>query len=908
MEIRKPGASAQKMLGLLALLALITGAPGFAQDMIEPELAPDNPAFVDRIYGPQMQTRSIGEIQSGLVPEPFVLPQPDENLLQTTNTLPVSFDLRTQGKLTAVRNQGSAGACWAFATYGSMESFLLPGENWDFSENNLKNLHGFDIAHNMGGNRAMSTAYLARWAGPITEAMDPYNPTSGVSQRGLAPAKRVQSVIFLPVRTGSLDNTALKQAVMTYGAVYTTYYHSDTYYNSSTAAYYFPGASNANHAVCIVGWDDNYLASRFRTAPPGNGAFLIRNSWGSYWGMGGYFWMSYYDSRLGRTENAVFTADPLNTYKTIYQYDDLGWVTSMGYGSNTAWFANVFTATTNDPIVAASWYSGAPNASYQLYVYTNPTSGPINSSGPAALKTGTLPAAGYHTVALDTPVPVTTGQKFSVVVRVSVPGYTYPIPLERPYSGYASRATALAGQSYVSSSGSSWSDVTSSYPGTNVCLKAFGGDGGTTPPPPTPGTISVNPATAFSATGNQGGPFSPSSQAYQITNTGQSAVNWAAATPQTWLSLSSTGGSLAAGASVTVTASINAGANALAAGNYSGTITFANTTNSNGNTSRNVSLNVTSPTPGPGVLSVNPTTGIAASGTAGGPFSPSTQTYTLSNTGQSSIYWSASRTQSWVTLSSTGGSLAAGATAQVTVSINSLANNLAAGSYADTVSFANTTNGTGNASVPVSLSVTTSGGGGETGTYRVMPEPFNWINPTGHTRLALGDNAVSPAIDIPFGFRFYGKTYNRIWVSSNGLVSFGGVGLTAATNTDIPRTYVPNGALYPYWDDLNPARGGAIYVGVEGNAPNRKVVVSWVDVPWGNAPLTVRFSFQAILTEGSSDVVYQYLNVSPDNYYYGAGRSATIGIENEYGTLACKHSFNRYGAVLNNMSLRIGLR
>ena len=112
------------------------------------------------------------------------------------------------------------------------------------------------------------------------------------------------------------------------------------------------------------------------------------------------------------------------------------------------------------------------------------------------------------------------------------------------------------------------------------------------------------------------------------------------------------------------------------------------------------------PAPAAGALSVS-SGSLSSTGTAGGPFSPSSQSFTLSNTGGQSINWTASKTQSWVTLSSSGGSLAAGANATVTVSINSGANSLAASSsaYTDTVTFTNTTNGTGNATRSVSLMV-----------------------------------------------------------------------------------------------------------------------------------------------------------------------------------------------------------
>jgi len=96
---------------------------------------------------------------------------------------------------------------------------------------------------------------------------------------------------------------------------------------------------------------------------------------------------------------------------------------------------------------------------------------------------------------------------------------------------------------------------------------------------------------------------------------------------------------------------------------------------------------------------------LTSSGTPGGPFIPSSQSFTVTNTGTASMAWTASKTQSWVTLSSAGGTLAAGATATVTATIGSGANSLAAGSYGDTVTFTNTSNGTGNATRSIGLTI-----------------------------------------------------------------------------------------------------------------------------------------------------------------------------------------------------------
>jgi C1A family cysteine protease len=389
-----------------------------------------------------------------------------------------SFDLRTLGKVTSVKNQNPCGTCWAFATYGSLESFLRTAETRDFSEYNLARLAGFDRSGANwctpgGGNAQMSTAYLARWAGPVNEVNDPY-PYVGTSTTGTYTVqKRVQNVFMLPDRANSLDNNNIKWALTTYGGVYDTIYWDSAYYSSNPATYYYPYSSTTNHAVTIVGWNDNYAASNFRGAagtPPGNGAFIVKNSWGTSWGDGGYFYLSYYDKSLSKA--SVFTAEPTSNYATEYQYDPLGWTTSLSTGSTTAWGANIFTASSNGPLTAVSFYTTDVNTKYEVYVYTNPTSGPIGGTkyvGP----TGTIPMPGYHTVKLASLVPLKSGQRFSVVVKFTTSGYRYPLATEMALSGYSSAATASAGQSYASSDGTSWSDVTSRYSSANLCIKAF---------------------------------------------------------------------------------------------------------------------------------------------------------------------------------------------------------------------------------------------------------------------------------------------------------------------------------------------------------------------------------------------------------------------------------------------------
>jgi hypothetical protein len=218
--------------------------------------------------------------------------------------------------------------------------------------------------------------------------------------------------------------------------------------------------------------------------------------------------------------------------------------------------------------------------------------------------------------------------------------------------------------------------------------------------------LAVSPSSDLTSSGNAGGPISPSSTSYTLTNSGKQVLSWTATKMQSWVTLSAASGALDVGASTTVMVSINANANSLTAGSYSDTVSFTNTTNGQGNTTRGVGLTVAQPA----ALAVSPAGGLSSSGNSGGPFSPSSTTYTLTNTGGQSINWTAAKTQSWVTLSAASGSLAAGASTTVSVSVNSGTNSLAAGSFSDTVSFTNTTNGSGNGTRPVSLTVSAAPG------------------------------------------------------------------------------------------------------------------------------------------------------------------------------------------------------
>ena len=346
----------------------------------------------------------------------------------------------------------------------------------DFSENHLANHDvGFEWGFNAGGNYQMSTALLSSWHDPIDEEDDPY-PHPGVKV-SKPPRCHVQDVVWIPRRSDSGDNAALKEAVMEYGAVMVAYYHDDYYQKSVTGGYYCQQTNRANHAVTLVGWDDAYSAANFKIAPPGDGAFLIKNSWGGSSGTNGYTWISYHDATMGYDESAAFSLpEGTNNYGRVYEYDPCGMVFSFGYGygeDNPSWCANIFTAASTGVVEAVGCYSLCPGTKYRIEVYTgcrsdNPRSGTLGAS-----VEGTFDTAGFKTVRLPQGVSLAArGTSFSVVARYSCEYNDKPIAGQCSSEGYCS-CSAVRGHGFISGSGRYWEDIVDLESTASVCLKAY---------------------------------------------------------------------------------------------------------------------------------------------------------------------------------------------------------------------------------------------------------------------------------------------------------------------------------------------------------------------------------------------------------------------------------------------------
>ena len=524
---------------------------------------------------------------------------------------PGSFDLRDVdgvNYVTSVKSQ-QGGTCWTFGAMSAMEGNLMMTGAWaangESGEPNLAEYHldwwnGFNQHNNddidppggsglevhMGGDYRVVTAYLGRGEGAVRN-IDGQSYTS-------PPVRWQDSYHYFYPRDvewytagPNLERLDLiKQKIMDEGVMGTCMCYDSSFLSGYN--HYQPPSNllDPNHAISIVGWDDSHATQ----APEGPGAWLCKNSWGASWGLGGYFWISYYDKHCCQQPEmgAVSFQDvePMR-YDHVYRHDYHGWRDTMA-GCDRAF--NAFTAAGSELIEAVSFFTAADNVTYNVVIYREFAGGELQHE--LSSQTGFIEYSGLHTIDLDTSVDLDTGEEFFVYVELSDGGHPYdrtsdvPVLLGASYRTIV-ESSAAAGESFYWN-GSGWTDLQlyadEPWTGTaNFCLKALSIDTG----------LSVTPLEGLRSEGPVGGPFSPTSGNYDFTYQGSGSIDYEVAMVGTvpWLELTGdTSGELAGGETAQITVSLTAAAADLPAGAYYCDVRFTNLTDGAGDTTRRVVL------------------------------------------------------------------------------------------------------------------------------------------------------------------------------------------------------------------------------------------------------------------------------------------------------------------------------
>ncbi|MBE6862481.1 MAG: hypothetical protein E7497_06250, partial [Ruminococcus sp.] len=453
----------------------------------------DGPANEIIING---ETSEYGEVDIKFVDENGneIIPNLKPERGDRAASFPSTYDLRDYGCLTSVKDQYPTETCWAHSVMAVAESNMivngLSDRSIDLSEAHLVwfsqgrystdksdplYMDGDNLGvecYEKGGYPLLAQGTLARWSGIQLEANAPNVTTSPQ----LSESQRYTSYGYL-VNSNNYDydvtdTSDIKNYLMNNGALtisyYSTYYKRNTsndYYSDTYNSYYQTAVSSGtNHAVTLVGWDDNFSKSKFEgNVPAGNGAWICRNSWGENFLDGGYFYMSYYEPTIDRIcSYEIATTD---TYDSLYQYDGSVSITRSRSGESIT-AAHVYTAEQTETIKSVGFFTSEASVPYIISIYADVKDGNPMSGTLLTTQKGKMTYAGYHTVDLLESVPIDKGTKFSIVVALDKAGTLL----------YGDKCTGNEGLAYytygVGTSSSYWYDDTKNY-GNNFCIKAY---------------------------------------------------------------------------------------------------------------------------------------------------------------------------------------------------------------------------------------------------------------------------------------------------------------------------------------------------------------------------------------------------------------------------------------------------
>ena len=361
----------------------------------------------------------------------YVVQKPNNSRQLYRSALPTSYDNRKQHHVTPIKDQNPYGDCWAFTTMAAAETNLL--KSGIVNNPNAVDLSELQFAYRFynrlndplgntagdtndptstgklgfldnGGNNWTSAFALSQWISPTDEDNAPYTHNETTMLAGIKKANAYQpsyimkDAVFLP----DDDITSIKQAILDYGSVSAGIAVQKM---SVYAKYFYDGSKRFDHAVTIVGYDDTISKNKFSIKPQHDGAWIVKNSWGTHANDAGYFYLSY-----DQPVNAVVAYQYMakDTYENNYFYDGSAALSEYTAGGEVT-VANVFkaqkgTSTSPEYVEAVSIAFSGADTDYEVEVYTNLKDKQDPYSGSKALS---MPVKGYRKYAGIYTIPLT---------------------------------------------------------------------------------------------------------------------------------------------------------------------------------------------------------------------------------------------------------------------------------------------------------------------------------------------------------------------------------------------------------------------------------------------------------------------------------------------------------------------
>ena len=473
------------------------------------------------------------------------------SLLESSNSVDSKYNLRTSLNNIKTKNQMHTGSCWAFAYSSVLETTMANKYKKSMPEYSpmhidYKTAEIFNRNVGTGGSFLMALAYGASENGPVNESDFPFESVydetknskdnyylsslDSVNLNKTVQAKVKDATIFASIykNYNSTSNTVtyqdsnkligankysddqvnamrelVKKHIKEDGAVIASFYadslagvttdgiYTSIFYNNENKAYYYRNILSPNHAVTIVGWDDDFKKENFNSnyQPVHDGAYIVLNSWGTNFGDSGYFYVSYDDASIEQLVCGVDTMSERDEDTVLYDYDPLGMSTQITYNKSlsNAYAANVYTRKGNSSkyeyLSEVGVFMGKTEG---VEIYVNSADDDISKAIKVAEYTGSNALeCGYHTLKFS-PM-LLTGEKFVVAVKyINQEGSAIPIECNLYESGLITeandvynKAKANSGESFISTDGTTWQDLanykvgTNTLKDTNACIKAM---------------------------------------------------------------------------------------------------------------------------------------------------------------------------------------------------------------------------------------------------------------------------------------------------------------------------------------------------------------------------------------------------------------------------------------------------